>query len=62
MTIDSYALQWERTDAGRQSLVWKEWLVTNGLGGYASGTVSGALTRRYHALLVAACRRRSAAR
>jgi predicted glycogen debranching enzyme len=32
----------------------EEWLVTNGLGGYASGTVSGALTRRYHGLLVAA--------
>ncbi|MFA5516982.1 MAG: amylo-alpha-1,6-glucosidase [Desulfuromonadales bacterium] len=32
----------------------REWLVTNGLGGYASGTVSGALTRRYHGLLVAA--------
>jgi predicted glycogen debranching enzyme len=31
-----------------------EWLVTNGLGGYASGTVSGAITRRYHGLLVAA--------
>jgi len=34
----------------------KEWLVTNGLGGYASGTVSGANTRRYHGLLVAALR------
>jgi predicted glycogen debranching enzyme len=32
----------------------KEWLVTNGLGGYASGTVSGISTRRYHGLLVAA--------
>lgn len=31
-----------------------EWLLTNGLGGYASGTVSGAHTRRYHGLLVAA--------
>src|SRR6476661_2789774 len=31
-----------------------EWLVTNGLGGYASGTLSGILTRRYHGLLVAA--------
>jgi predicted glycogen debranching enzyme len=30
-----------------------EWLVTNGLGGYASGTVSHANTRRYHGLLVA---------
>jgi predicted glycogen debranching enzyme len=32
----------------------KEWLVTNGIGGYASGTVSGNLTRRYHGLLIAA--------
>jgi predicted glycogen debranching enzyme len=32
----------------------REWLVTNGIGGYASGTVSGLLTRRYHGLLVAA--------
>src|ERR1700681_2339905 len=32
----------------------REWLVTNGLGGFASGTVSGNLTRRYHGLLVAA--------
>jgi len=32
----------------------REWLVTNGIGGYASGTVSGNLTRRYHGLLLAA--------
>ena len=31
-----------------------EWLETNGIGGYASGTVSGSNTRRYHGLLVAA--------
>lgn len=30
-----------------------EWLVTNGLGGFACGTVSGACTRRYHGVLVA---------
>jgi predicted glycogen debranching enzyme len=47
-------VHWQPTDEGRQSLVWKEWLVTNGLGGYASGTVGGALTRRYHGLLIAA--------
>jgi predicted glycogen debranching enzyme len=47
-------VHWERSDPGRPSLVEKEWLVTNGLGGYASGTVAGALTRRYHALLIAA--------
>ncbi|HTL46453.1 MAG TPA: amylo-alpha-1,6-glucosidase [Verrucomicrobiae bacterium] len=35
-----------------QALLQREWLVTNGLGGYASGTVHGASTRRYHGLLV----------
>jgi predicted glycogen debranching enzyme len=34
----------------------KEWLVTNGLGGYASSTVLGVNTRKYHGLLVAALR------
>ena len=32
----------------------REWLVTNGLGGYALGTVSGAPSRSYHGLLIAA--------
>jgi predicted glycogen debranching enzyme len=32
----------------------REWLVTNGIGGFAMGTVAGLLTRRYHGLLVAA--------
>ncbi len=32
----------------------REWLVTNGTGSFASGTVAGPLTRRYHGLLVAA--------
>jgi predicted glycogen debranching enzyme len=32
----------------------REWLVTNGIGGFASGTVAGLLTRRYHGLLIAA--------
>ena len=32
----------------------REWLVTNGIGGFACGTVAGTLTRRYHGLLVAA--------
>jgi predicted glycogen debranching enzyme len=40
--------------AGVERLLAREWLVTNGLGGYASGTVAGVATRRYHALLVAA--------
>jgi len=32
----------------------REWLCVNGIGGFASGTVAGSLTRRYHGLLVAA--------
>ncbi len=32
----------------------REWLVTNGIGGYATGTINGTLTRVYHGLLVAA--------
>ncbi len=31
----------------------KEWIITNGLGGYASSTVIGANTRKYHGLLIA---------
>jgi predicted glycogen debranching enzyme len=34
----------------------REWLETNGLGGWASSTITGAHTRRYHGLLVAATR------
>ncbi|MEW6250194.1 MAG: amylo-alpha-1,6-glucosidase [Planctomycetota bacterium] len=36
------------------SAIAREWLVTNGIGGFAAGTVAGALTRRYHGLLLAA--------
>ncbi|HET9364503.1 MAG TPA: amylo-alpha-1,6-glucosidase [Candidatus Angelobacter sp.] len=32
----------------------REWLETNGLGGFACGTITGANTRRYHGLLTAA--------
>src|SRR4051794_38298877 len=34
----------------------REWLETNGIGGFAMGTVAGAGTRRYHSLLTAAMR------
>lgn len=30
----------------------REWWLTNGLGGYAGGTIAGSLTRRYHGLLI----------
>jgi glycogen debranching enzyme len=32
----------------------REWLVANGLGGYASATIAGVITRRYHGFLIAA--------
>ena len=41
-------------DSDSDAWVSREWLVTNGLGGYASGTVAGVITRRYHGLLIAA--------
>lgn len=46
--------RWVTSD--REAVTGKEWLVTNGIGGYASGTIAGVLTRRYHGLLVAALR------
>ena len=47
--------QWDRGDAASsiEPLITREWLVTNGLGGYASGTLSGIMTRKYHGYLVA---------
>lgn len=45
---------WRRGESETDALVSREWLVTNGLGGYASGTIMGVATRRYHGLLIAA--------
>jgi predicted glycogen debranching enzyme len=45
---------WQRGDSDPTSLLTREWLVTNGLAGYAAGTIAGSPTRRYHGLLVAA--------
>src|SRR5437867_3918958 len=48
-------MPWRPTDEPDPVLLLtREWLVTNGLGGYASASVSGACTRRYHGLLVSA--------
>jgi predicted glycogen debranching enzyme len=44
---------WRRGDP-QDALIRREWLVTNGLGGYASGTIGGACTRRFHGMLIAA--------
>jgi predicted glycogen debranching enzyme len=54
------ALEWPLVSFGREicgdlpAALRREWIVTNGLGGYASGTLAGVNTRRYHGLLVAA--------
>src|SRR5438309_9305349 len=40
-------------DLSTDILLSREWLVTNGLGGYSSNTVAGVSTRSYHGLLVA---------
>ena len=54
-TLAPLAIRFGREDCGdldrAESL---EWLVTNGIGGFASGTIAGIRTRRYHGLLVAA--------
>jgi predicted glycogen debranching enzyme len=55
MTSIVYRMPWSRTEGHQpRQLLAHEWLVTNGLGGYASGTLLGVCTRKYHGLLVAA--------
>src|SRR5437764_2185708 len=54
MAFTNRSLRWDKTSHSRELLLEREWLVTNGLGGFASGTISGAITRRYHGLLIAA--------
>ncbi len=43
-------------DPNPRAMVDQEWLLTNGTGAYAMGSVAGCNTRRYHGLLVAASR------
>jgi predicted glycogen debranching enzyme len=57
-SADTSAYRWSwsgpTSDADLPALLGREWLESNGLGGFASGSVAGANTRRYHALLLAA--------
>lgn len=53
MKMPTIALNREMLSQFEESIQ-KEWLITNGLGGYASCTVLGINTRKYHGLLVAA--------
>src|SRR5215210_2360795 len=48
------SMPWQTDERSRELLLNREWLVTNGLGGYASGSVSGAITRKHHGILIAA--------
>ena len=51
----SAGLDWGRETCGElDAAERREWLCTNGVGGFASGTVAGTLTRRYHGLLIGA--------
>jgi predicted glycogen debranching enzyme len=50
-TEEDVVFEW-RPDRDPEPLRHREWLVTNGLGGYASGTLLGIPTRRYHGLFV----------
>src|SRR6187401_2308941 len=55
MTMLTRTMPWTTDKStANDPLVTREWLVTKGLGGYASGTVAGVATRRYHGLLIAA--------
>jgi hypothetical protein len=55
MGVPTRKISWSGPDPRRaESKLTREWLVANGLGGYASCTVAGVCTRRYHGLLVAA--------
>src|SRR3954471_960523 len=47
-------IEWAGKTLAPEALLDREWIVSNGLGGYASGTPAGAITRRYHGLLIAA--------
>ena len=57
-SADTAAHRWSwpgtASDADLPALLGREWLETNGLGGFASGSVAGANMRRLHSLLLAA--------
>src|SRR5438477_12001961 len=48
------SMSWDAAQPSREILLNREWLVTNGPGGYASGPVSGSITRKYRGILIAA--------
>jgi predicted glycogen debranching enzyme len=49
-----HRVAYRKSESRDEELIDKEWLVTNGLGGYAFGTLAGVITRGFHGYLVAA--------
>ena len=45
-------MKFEKKDLDLENGLQKEWIITNGIGGYSSSTIIGANTRKYHGLLV----------
>ena len=43
----------EKNELKLEEVINREWIITNGIGGYAAGTVLGINTRKYHGLLIA---------
>ncbi len=46
-------MKFTKEDLNLENGLTKEWIITNGLGGFASSTIIGANTRKYHGLLIA---------
>ena len=46
-------MKFAKEDLNLENALEKEWIITNGIGGYASSTIVGANTRKYHGLLIA---------
>lgn len=47
-------MKFDKKELSLRNGISKEWIITNGIGGYSSSTILGANTRKYHGLLVAA--------
>ena len=45
-------MKFKKNDLNLEQGLQKEWIITNGIGGYASSTIIGANTRKYHGLMV----------
>ena len=45
-------MKFSKEELNLEEALGKEWIITNGIGGFASSTIIGANTRKYHGLLV----------